>query len=82
LALKGVVGERELVLLRLIPFRDGFLAREAVGEFAEAGGVAGARDAVRGGLLERVEGAGDCALRLSRDGGFVGGAEAGLFRML
>jgi hypothetical protein len=76
LALKGGVGEGQLILLGLIPFRDRFLAGEVVGEFAEAGGVAGAGDAIRGGLLERIEGAGDGALGLAGDGSFVGGAQA------
>jgi hypothetical protein len=78
LALEGGVGEGELILLGLIPFRDGLLASEIVDEFAEAGGVAGARDAIRRGLLQRVEGAGDCALGLAGDGSFVGGAQAGI----
>ena len=76
LPLKRCVGEGELILLSLIPFRDGFLANEIVGEFAEAGGIAGAGDAVRGRLLERIEGAGDRPLGLSGDGGFIRGAEA------
>jgi hypothetical protein len=78
LALEGGVGEGQLILLGLIPFRNGFLAGEVVGEFAEAGGVAGARDAIRGGLLERIEGARDRSLGLAGDGGFVGGTEAGV----
>lgn len=78
LSLKSGVAESELVLLRLIPFRDSLLAREFVGEFTETCGVACARGAVRGGLLERVESAGDRALRVRGDGGFVSGAKAGI----
>jgi len=78
LALEGGVGEGQLILLGLIPFCDGFLAGEVVGEFAEAGGVVGGSDAVYGGLLERIEGAGDRSLGLAGDGSFVGGAEAGV----
>src|ERR1700733_2045508 len=77
LSLEGGVAKAELVLGGLIPFRGCLLAGEFVGEVSEAGGVVGARDAVGGGLLERVEGAGDRALRLRGDSGFVGGAEAG-----
>src|SRR5262249_13999259 len=78
LARERSVIERELILLRLIPFRDGFLTREVISEFAEAGGVVGARQAVRGGLRERVEGAGDPALRLCGDSGLLRGREAGI----
>jgi len=72
------VGESQLVLLRLAGFGNSLLAREIVGEFAEAGGVARAREAVLRGLLERVEGTGERALRLSGDGRFVGRAKAGI----
>lgn len=78
MALEGGVGEGELILLGLIGFGNSLLAREFVGEFAEAGGVARAREAVLRGLLERVEGAGERALRLAGDRGFVGGTEAGI----
>src|SRR5690242_4405042 len=78
LALKRGVGEGELVLLGLIAFGNALLAREFVGEFAEAGGVARARQPVLRGLLERVEGAGQRALRLTGDGGLVGGTQAGI----
>jgi len=64
LALKGGVGECQLILLRLIPFRDSLLAREFVGEFAEAGGIARTGNAVLRGLLERIEGTGERALGL------------------
>jgi hypothetical protein len=74
LVLIGCVGEGKLVLLGLIPFRDGFLARESVGEFAEAGGVAGSRDAIGCRLLQQIEGTGDRALRLRCDGGLLRGA--------
>ena len=79
LALEGGVGEGELILLRLASFGNSLLAREFVGEFAEAGGVARACEAILRGLLERVESAGERALRLAGDGGFVCGAEAGIF---
>jgi hypothetical protein len=78
LSLEGGVAEIELILGGLIPFRGCFLASEFVGEIGEAGGVACARNSIRGGLLERVEGASDRALRVRCDGGFVGGAEAGI----
>ena len=78
LSLEGGVAEAELILRGLIPFRSSFLARELVGESRETGGVIGACDAVGGRLLERIEGAGDRALRVRCDGGFVGGAEAGI----
>jgi hypothetical protein len=59
LALERGIAEGELVLLDLIPFRNSLLAAgEFIGEFAEAGGVVGARGAICGGLLQRVEGAG------------------------
>ena len=76
LALIGGVGERELILLGLIPFRDSLLPREIVGQFAEAGGVSGGGDAIRRRLLQRIEGAGDRALRLRCDGGLLRRAEA------
>ena len=62
LSLESGVAEAELILGGLIPFRSSFLAREFVGESGEAGGVAGAGDAIGGRLLERIEGAGDRAL--------------------
>jgi hypothetical protein len=62
LVLVGGVGESELVLLGLIPFRHGFLPREIVGQFTEAGGVAGSRDAIGCRLLQRIKRAGDRAL--------------------
>ena len=76
LALKHGVGEGQLIFLRLAGFRNSLLAREFVGEFAEAGGVARTRQAVGGGLLQRVEGAGLRSLRSAGDGGFVGSAQA------
>ena len=76
LALEGGVGEGQLILLRLAGFGNSLLAREFVGELAEAGGVARAREAVLRGLLERIEGAGKRALRLTGHRGFVRGAEA------
>jgi len=76
LALKGGVGEGQLILLGLAGFGNSLLAREFVGEFAEAGGVAGARDTVCRGLLEGIESAGERTLRLTGDGSLVGGAEA------
>ena len=78
LALESSVGKGELVLLGLAGLRNSLLARELVGELAEAGGVALAREAVLGGLLERIEGAGQRALRLAGHGGFVRRAEAGI----
>ena len=74
LALEGGVAEGQLILLRLIPFRNSLLAREVVGEIGEAGGIARARLAVLCRLLERIEGAGQRALRLTGHGGFVRGA--------
>src|SRR6266849_1169218 len=71
LALKSGVGEGELVLLRLASLRNSLLAREFVGQFAEAGGVARARQAVLRGLLERIESAGQRTLRLPGHRGFV-----------
>jgi hypothetical protein len=55
-----------------------FWPREIVDEFAEAGGVARARQAVLRGLLERIERAGQRALRLSGYRGSVRGAQAGI----
>ena len=78
LPLEGGVVEAELILRGLIPFRDSLLTGEIVAESGKAGGVACAGDAVGGGLLQRVKGAGDRALRLRSDGGFVGGTEAGI----
>src|SRR6266851_4701629 len=78
LALKSGVGEGQLVLLRLASLRDSLLAREFVGQFAEAGGVARARQAILRGLLERIESAGERALRLAGHRGFVRRAEAGI----
>ena len=80
LALKGSVGEVELIALRLSSFGNSLLARQVVGEFAEAGGIARARGAICRGLLERIERAGKRALRLSGDGRFVRGAEAGIIQ--
>src|SRR5260370_11429099 len=59
LALKGGVRKRELIFLRLAGFRNSLLARELVGELAEAGGDARAREAVLPGLLEGIENAGE-----------------------
>src|SRR6266852_311186 len=78
LPLKGGVGEGELVLLGLAGFGNSLLARELVGELAESGGVARARQAIPRGLLERIEGAGERALRLAGHRGFVRRAEAGI----
>jgi len=80
LALKRSVGKGQLIFLRLAGFRNSLLARELVGEFAEAGGVARARKAVLRGLLERIESAAQRALRLPGHGGFVGRAEAGIIQ--
>jgi len=68
LSLESRVGEGDLILLRLASLRNSLLAREFVGEFAEAGGVARAREAILRGLLERVESAGEGALRVAGDG--------------
>jgi hypothetical protein len=46
LALEGGIGEVELVLLGLASFGNSLSARKIVGEFAEAGGIAGARGAI------------------------------------
>ena len=78
LSLEGGVAEGELILLGLIPFRDSLLTREVIGEIGEAGGVARARGAIGGGLLQCVEGAAQRALRLRGDSGFVGGTQAGI----
>src|SRR6266852_5067908 len=78
LPLKGRVCEGELVLLGLASFGNSLLARELVGELAESGGVARARQAVLRGLLERIEGAGERALRLPSHRGFVRRAQAGI----
>jgi len=53
---------------------------QVIGKFAEAGGVASARGAICRGLLERIERTGKRALRLSGDGSFVRGAEAGIIQ--
>src|SRR6266851_7461814 len=58
LPLKGGVGEGQLILLGLAGLRNSLLARKLVGELAESGRVARARQAVLRGLLERIEGAG------------------------
>ncbi len=76
LALKRGVGEGELIFLGLAGFRNSFLTREFIGEFAEAGGVSRTRQAILRGLLERVKGAGERALGLAGDGSFVGRTEA------
>src|SRR2546428_495521 len=78
LALKRRVGEGQLVFLCLASFGNSLLAREFVGELAEAGGVARAGQTILCGLLERIESAGQRALRLSGDGCFVGRAQAGI----
>src|SRR5882762_9068633 len=78
LALKGGVGEGQLILLGLAGLRNSLLAREFVGQLAESGGVARAREAVLRGLLERIEGAGEGALRLAGHRGFVRRAQAGI----
>jgi hypothetical protein len=78
--LKGGVGERQLVLLGLARFRNSLLARELVGELAEACGLTRARKAVLRGLLERIERAGQRALGLAYYRGFVRGAEAGIIQ--
>jgi hypothetical protein len=78
LALERGIAEGELVLLGLLPFRNSLLAGEFIGEFAESGGVVAARGAICGRLLQRVEGAGERALRLPGDRGFVGGTQAGI----
>src|SRR5207249_1221592 len=80
LPLKGSVGEVELVSLGLASFGNSLLARQVIGKFAEAGGVAGARGAICCSLLERIERAGERSLRLSGDGSFVRGAEAGIIQ--
>ena len=80
LALESSIAEVELILLREIGLLHSFLAGEVVSEFAETRGVAGASDAIRGGLLQRIESAGKSALRLPGDGGLVCGAEAGIVR--
>src|SRR6266403_1369850 len=76
LALERRVGEGELIFLRLAGFRNSLLAREFIGEFAEAGGVTRARQAVLRGVLERIESAGKRALRLPGDRGLVRRTEA------
>jgi len=76
LALEGGVAEGQLILLRLIPCRNALLARKVVGKIGEAGGVARARGAICGGLLQRIESAGQRALRLRGDRGLVGGTKA------
>ena len=78
LTLEGGVAEGELILLRLIPFCNSLLAREFVGEIGEAGCVARARGAIRGGLLQRIERAAESALRLRGNRSFVGGTQAGI----
>jgi hypothetical protein len=75
---KGGVGEGQLILLCLAGLRNSLLAREFVGKFAEPSGVARAREAVLRGLLERIEGAGEGALRLAGHRGFVRRAQAGI----
>src|SRR5207245_11539481 len=55
LALKRRVGEGQLVFLCLASLGNSLLAREFVGELAEAGGGARAGQAVLCGLLERIE---------------------------
>src|SRR6266850_1374952 len=80
LALKRGVGEGELILLRLACFSNSLLARKFVGELAEAGGIARAREAILRGLLQRIEGARERALRLAGDRGFVRGAQAGIIQ--
>ena len=67
-----------MVLLGLAALRNSLLAREFVGQLAEADGVARAREAILRGLLERIEGAGKGALRLSGRCGFIRRAEAGI----
>src|SRR5256885_1270467 len=80
LSLKGSIGEVELIALRLASFGNSLLACQVVGKFAEAGGIASTRGAICRGLLERIERAGERALRLSGDGSFVRGAEAGIIQ--
>src|SRR2546425_1823250 len=72
------VGEGQLVLLRGAGRFPALRARQLVGEFAEAGGVARARQAVRRGLLQGVEGAGERAERPAGDRSFVGRGQAGI----
>src|SRR6266403_4682757 len=78
LALKRGVGESELILLRLARFGNSLLTREFVGELAKAGGIARARETVLRRLLQRIEGAGERALRLAGNRGLVRGAQAGI----
>src|SRR5882757_2548633 len=80
LSLKGSIGEVELIALGLASFGNSLLARQVVGEFAEAGRIARAGGAICRGLLERIERTGERALRLSGDGSFIGGAEAGIIQ--
>src|SRR2546426_3404732 len=72
LPVESRVGEGQLVLLRGAGRFPAPRARQLVGEFAEAGGVARARQAVGRGLLQRVEGAGERAERPAGDRSFVG----------
>src|SRR3989475_10925500 len=72
------VGEGQLVLLRGAGRFPALRAGQLIGEFAEAGGVARARQAVRRGLLQRVEGAGERAERPAGDRSFVGRGQAGI----
>src|SRR5713101_1281241 len=72
------IGESQLVLLRGAGRFPALRARQLVGEFAEASGVARARQAVGRGLLQRVEGAGQRAERAAGDRSFVGRGQAGI----
>src|SRR6266852_2860560 len=78
LALKSGVGKGELVLLRLACRGNSLLARELVGEIGKAGGIARACQTVLRRLLQRIECAGQRALRLPGHRGFVSGAQTGI----
>jgi len=75
------VGEGKLILLRLAGFRNSLLARELVSEFAEAGGVAGAREAFCA-VAGANRSAGKRALRWPVTAALSAGLRPGLFRML
>lgn len=78
LPLKSRIGEIQLIPLRLVAFGNSLLPGQLVGEVGKARGVARARQAVLRRLLERIEGAGERTLRLSRHRCFVRRAESGI----
>jgi hypothetical protein len=78
LILRALIGEGDLILLRLTCERLRLFAAELRGEFGRGGGVIGGGGAIGGAFAERVEGGIWGSHALLRDGGLLGGRVAGV----